>query len=56
MLPANKGKKKKSSQTPVSTKKPLTKRQRKELEKVLERKEKKAQVRVALSGLRKAFL
>ncbi|KAM9742943.1 putative ATP-dependent RNA helicase DHX37 [Menidia menidia] len=44
VLPASKSKKKKNlSQTPVSTKKPLTKRQRKELQKVLERKEKKAQ-------------
>ncbi|XP_020499535.2 probable ATP-dependent RNA helicase DHX37 [Labrus bergylta] len=43
VLPANKAKKKKSSVTPLSTKKPLTKKQRKELQKVLERKEKKAQ-------------
>ncbi|XP_042276743.1 probable ATP-dependent RNA helicase DHX37 isoform X1 [Thunnus maccoyii] len=43
VLPANKAKKKKPSVTPVSTKKPLTKKQRKELQKVLERKEKKAQ-------------
>ncbi|XP_041643342.1 probable ATP-dependent RNA helicase DHX37 [Cheilinus undulatus] len=43
VLPANKAKKKKSSVTPVTTKKPLTKKQRKELQKVLERKEKKAQ-------------
>ncbi|XP_032372235.1 putative ATP-dependent RNA helicase DHX37 [Etheostoma spectabile] len=43
VLPANKAKKKKASVTPVSTKKPLTKKQRKELQKVLERKEKKAQ-------------
>ncbi|KAM7415920.1 hypothetical protein PAMA_018133 [Pampus argenteus] len=43
VLPANKAKKKKSSATPVSTKRPLTKKQRKELQKVLERKEKKAQ-------------
>ncbi|XP_047448704.1 probable ATP-dependent RNA helicase DHX37 [Mugil cephalus] len=43
VLPASKATKKKSSVTPVSTKKPLTKRQRKELQKVLERKEKKAQ-------------
>ncbi|XP_078107237.1 putative ATP-dependent RNA helicase DHX37 [Sander vitreus] len=43
VLPANKTKKKKASVTPVSTKKPLTKKQRKELQKVLERKEKKAQ-------------
>ncbi|XP_033474385.2 putative ATP-dependent RNA helicase DHX37 [Epinephelus lanceolatus] len=43
VLPANKAKKKKVSATPVSTKKPLTKKQRKELQKVLERKEKKAQ-------------
>ncbi|KAF1389379.1 hypothetical protein PFLUV_G00072830 [Perca fluviatilis] len=43
VLPANKAKKKKASVTPVSSKKPLTKKQRKELQKVLERKEKKAQ-------------
>ncbi|KAM9858095.1 putative ATP-dependent RNA helicase DHX37 [Aulostomus maculatus] len=43
VLPANKAKKKKASIGPVSTKKPLTKKQRKELQKVLERKEKKAQ-------------
>ncbi|XP_076585956.1 putative ATP-dependent RNA helicase DHX37 [Chaetodon auriga] len=43
VLPANKAKKKKAPVTPVSTKKPLTKKQRKELQKVLERKEKKAQ-------------
>ncbi|XP_041793874.1 probable ATP-dependent RNA helicase DHX37 [Chelmon rostratus] len=43
VLPANKEKKKKASVTHVSTKKPLTKKQRKELQKVLERKEKKAQ-------------
>lgn len=45
ILPANKAKKKKAPVTPVSTKKPLTKKQRKELQKVLERKDKKAQVR-----------
>ena len=45
VLPANKAKKKKVSVTTFSTKKPLTKKQKKELEKVLERKEKKAQVR-----------
>ncbi|XP_054466573.1 probable ATP-dependent RNA helicase DHX37 [Anoplopoma fimbria] len=43
VLPANRVNKKKASVTPVSTKKPLTKKQRKELQKVLERKEKKAQ-------------
>ncbi|XP_037634833.1 probable ATP-dependent RNA helicase DHX37 [Sebastes umbrosus] len=43
VLPANKDNKKKASVTPVSKRKPLTKKQRKELEKVLERKEKKAQ-------------
>ncbi|XP_074495409.1 putative ATP-dependent RNA helicase DHX37 [Sebastes fasciatus] len=43
VLPANKANKKKASVTPVSKRKPLTKKQRKELEKVLERKEKKAQ-------------
>ncbi len=48
VLPANKAKKKKASVTPVSTKKPLTKKQRKELQKVLERKGKKAQVRDSL--------
>lgn len=45
VLPSSKAKKKKDSVKPVSTKKPLTKKQRKELQKVLERKEKKAQVR-----------
>lgn len=48
VLPANKTKKKKASVTSVSTKRPLTKKQRKELQKVLERKEKKAQVRHSL--------
>ncbi|XP_059192536.1 probable ATP-dependent RNA helicase DHX37 [Centropristis striata] len=43
VLPATKAKKKNTSVTPVHTKKPLTKKQRKELQKVLERKEKKAQ-------------
>ncbi|KAF7666197.1 hypothetical protein LDENG_00117240 [Lucifuga dentata] len=43
VLLARKDKKKKASVTPASTKKPLTKKQRKELQKVLERKEKKAQ-------------
>ncbi|XP_029296342.1 putative ATP-dependent RNA helicase DHX37 [Cottoperca gobio] len=43
VLPANKAKKKKGSVTPVYSKKPLTKKQRKELQKVLERKEKKSQ-------------
>lgn len=43
VLPATKAKKKKTSVTPVSSKRPLTKKQRKELQKVLERKEKKAQ-------------
>lgn len=45
VLPAAKNKKKKEegSKQPVSSKKPLTKKQRKELQKVLERKEKKAQ-------------
>uniref|UniRef100_UPI0037E75335 probable ATP-dependent RNA helicase DHX37 n=1 Tax=Semicossyphus pulcher TaxID=241346 RepID=UPI0037E75335 len=43
VLPANKAKRKKASVTPLSTKKPLTKKQRKELQKVLEKKEKKAQ-------------
>ncbi|XP_077457167.1 putative ATP-dependent RNA helicase DHX37 [Stigmatopora argus] len=41
VLPASKDKKK-SSVTPVSNKKPLTKKRRKELQKVLENKEKKA--------------
>lgn len=49
VLPANKDKKKKkASVTPVTIKKPLTKKQRKELQKVLERKEKKTQVRDSL--------
>uniref|UniRef100_A0A3Q0RF39 Activating signal cointegrator 1 complex subunit 3 n=1 Tax=Amphilophus citrinellus TaxID=61819 RepID=A0A3Q0RF39_AMPCI len=42
VLPSSKAKKKKSSLAPVSKKKPLTKKQKKELQKVLERKEKKA--------------
>lgn len=46
VLPANKSKKKTSSLTRLSTKKPLTKRQKRELLKVLERKEKKAQVTI----------
>lgn len=44
VLPANKSKKKTASLTRASKKKPLTKKQKKELQKVLERKEKKAQV------------
>ncbi|XP_035514714.1 probable ATP-dependent RNA helicase DHX37 [Morone saxatilis] len=51
VLPANKAKKKKASVAPFSTKKPLTKKQRKELQKVLERKEKKAQRADILSKL-----
>ncbi|XP_061623567.1 probable ATP-dependent RNA helicase DHX37 isoform X1 [Phyllopteryx taeniolatus] len=43
VLPACKGKKKSSLVPPVSNKKPLTKKRRKELQKVLERKQKKAQ-------------
>ncbi|XP_077379011.1 putative ATP-dependent RNA helicase DHX37 isoform X2 [Festucalex cinctus] len=43
VLPASKAKNKKSAVTPVSKKKPLTKKQKKELQKVLERKQKKAQ-------------
>ncbi|XP_076005652.1 putative ATP-dependent RNA helicase DHX37 [Genypterus blacodes] len=43
VLPANKAKKKKAAVTPASNKKPLTKKQRRELQKVIERKEKKAQ-------------
>lgn len=43
VLPCGKAKKKKASVTPAHTKKPLTKKQRKELQKVLERKQKKAQ-------------
>ncbi|CAJ1069147.1 probable ATP-dependent RNA helicase DHX37 [Xyrichtys novacula] len=43
VLPASKAKKQKALATPASTKKPLTKKQKKELQKVLERKEKKAQ-------------
>lgn len=48
VLPATKAKQKKTSVTPARTKRPLTKKQRKELQKVLERKEKKAQVRDSL--------
>lgn len=44
VLPSSKAKNKIASVKPVSSKKPLTKKQRKELQKVLERKEKKAQV------------
>lgn len=44
VLPANKSKNKTASLTRTSKKKPLTKKQKKELQKVLERKEKKAQV------------
>lgn len=44
VLPASRSKKKKEISKPVSTKKLLTKKQKKELQKVLERKEKKAQV------------
>ncbi|XP_029959812.1 putative ATP-dependent RNA helicase DHX37 isoform X2 [Salarias fasciatus] len=51
VLPASKAKKKVSSVKKVSTKKPLTKKQRKELQKVLERKEKKAQRADILSKL-----
>lgn len=51
VLPSSKEKKKKDSVKPVSTKKPLTKKQRKELQKVLERKEKKAQRADILSKL-----
>ncbi|KAF3695585.1 putative ATP-dependent RNA helicase DHX37 [Channa argus] len=43
VLPSSKAKKKKSLVTPAPTKKPLTKKQRKELQKILERKQKKAQ-------------
>ncbi|XP_057688100.1 probable ATP-dependent RNA helicase DHX37 [Corythoichthys intestinalis] len=43
VLPASKAKKKKPSVTPVPSKKPLTKKRRKELQKVLDKKEKKAQ-------------
>ncbi|XP_053181100.1 probable ATP-dependent RNA helicase DHX37 [Scomber japonicus] len=51
VLPASKAKKKKASAAPVSSKRPLTKKQRKELQKVLERKEKKAQRADILSKL-----
>lgn len=51
VLPSNKAKKKKVTLTNVSSKKPLTKKQRKELQKVLERKEKKAQRAEILSKL-----
>nr|XP_004547090.2 probable ATP-dependent RNA helicase DHX37 [Maylandia zebra] len=43
VLPSGKSKMNKSSLPPISKKKPLTKKQKKELQKVLERKEKKAQ-------------
>ncbi|XP_061673457.1 probable ATP-dependent RNA helicase DHX37 [Syngnathoides biaculeatus] len=43
VLPASKAKKKSSSVPPVSNKKPLTKKRKKELQKVLERKQKKAE-------------
>lgn len=49
VLPANKDKRKKKALVkPAAIKKPLTRKQRKELQKVLERKEKKAQVRDSL--------
>ncbi|XP_024130840.1 probable ATP-dependent RNA helicase DHX37 isoform X2 [Oryzias melastigma] len=52
VLPASKAKKNKnSSQNVVTSKKPLTKKQKKELQKVLERKEKKAQRADILSKL-----
>ncbi|XP_070402298.1 probable ATP-dependent RNA helicase DHX37 isoform X2 [Nothobranchius furzeri] len=53
VLPATKSKKKKQDLrlSSVSTKKPLTKKQKKELQKVLERKEKKAQRAEILSKL-----
>ncbi|CAN9513034.1 unnamed protein product [Ophioblennius macclurei] len=51
VLPSGKAKKTISSVKNVSTKKPLTKKQRKELQKVLERKEKKAQRADILSKL-----
>uniref|UniRef100_A0A671TJ78 RNA helicase n=1 Tax=Sparus aurata TaxID=8175 RepID=A0A671TJ78_SPAAU len=51
VLPANKAKKKKAWVTPVSTKRPLTKKQRKELQTVLERKEKKVRRADILSKL-----
>ncbi|XP_029686000.1 probable ATP-dependent RNA helicase DHX37 isoform X2 [Takifugu rubripes] len=51
VLPANKSKKKTASLTRASKKKPLTKKQKKELQKVLERKEKKAQRADILSKL-----
>lgn len=51
ILPSSKTKKKTDALTPVSTKKPLTKKQRKELQKVLERKQKKAQRADILSKL-----
>lgn len=51
ILPSSKTKKKKDALTPISTKKPLTKKQRKELQKVLERKQKKAQRADILSKL-----
>lgn len=51
VLPASKAKKNKnSSQNVVTSKKPLTKKQKKELQKVLERKEKKAQVRMFMAA------
>uniref|UniRef100_A0A1A7WLH1 Activating signal cointegrator 1 complex subunit 3 n=1 Tax=Iconisemion striatum TaxID=60296 RepID=A0A1A7WLH1_9TELE len=51
VLPATKSKKKDVNLSSVSTKKPLTKKQKKELQKVLERKEKKAQRAEILSKL-----
>lgn len=48
------GKKKKKAKAPPPSKKqrkPLTKKERKVLEKVLEQKEKKSQVRLAMAGL-----
>lgn len=51
VLPSSKAKTKKNALTPVTSKRPLTKKQRKELQKVLERKEKKAQRADILSKL-----
>lgn len=49
VLPANRDKKKKATEKPAAKKAPLTRKQRKQLQKVLELKQKKAQVGGRLS-------
>lgn len=56
VLPATKPKKKKETLSSVPTKKPLSKKQKKVLQKVLERKEKKIQVRLFEAVFIKEYL